>query len=124
MSIIRNICTDVEAIRTIHSARKRGCEVTLKVCAPLPAVQKNSKPSLWAWTMESTLFTGELGRAIYEVFRQFDEPTQHALTFAPKAGEWPARLQFWADALRNTLSPEQFTAAIETLSKHRARVTA
>lgn len=123
MNIIRDISTAVKLTGEIRDARKAGCDVRI-VIDRMPTASGNRKPDLWAWTMESTLFTGDLGRMIHDVFKGFDEPTQRALTFAPASGEWPARIQLWEDALCDALTPEQYTAAMLRLSEHMEKITA
>lgn len=120
MNIIRDISTAVKLTGEIRDARKAGCDVRI-VIDRMPTAYRNRKPDLWGWTMESTLFSGDLGHAIHTVFKAFDEPTQHALTFAPASGEWPARIQLWENALCDALTPEQFSAAMLRLSEHRTK---
>ncbi len=120
MSIIHDISTAVKLTGEIRDARRAGCDVRVMI-RRTPTVRRGRKPDFWAWTMESTLFTGDLGDAIHAVFKEFDEPTRHALTFAPDSSEWPARIQLWENALCDALTPEQYTAAMLRLSEHRAK---
>lgn len=122
MNIIQDITTAVKLTGTIRNARESGCTVRLMIDAPKPIAKSNRKPNLWSWTMESTLFTGDLGSAIHAVFKEFDEPTQHALTFAPSGKQWTDRIQFWENALRDSLAPSQYAAAMTRLAAHRTKL--
>lgn len=69
----------------------------------------------WPQTMEGCLLTGELGKAVRDVFYSMPEPIQHALTFSPESGWWTARAKLWQTVLKLTLPPRQYYTAINKI---------
>lgn len=55
--------------------------------------------------------------AVLSVFNNFTRDVQHALTFAPGAGEHAERMQFWRDALSPALPPEIYKTAMGYIAR-------
>lgn len=102
----------VNGFKEIRAARKSG--MTIKAVKAVPRIQTG----YWGWTMESTIFSGELARAVNVIFDGFDEETKHALTFTPSPGEWAERARFWKNVLQPALPPSQYSAAMQVILSH------
>ncbi|MDE6880189.1 MAG: hypothetical protein K2P20_02400 [Oscillospiraceae bacterium] len=109
MKILHDIKTAIEVTATLRQARKAGKEVVIQKYLSVPVCRL----SYWGATAEFCLLKGEAEKAVRAVFDSFDEETQHALTFAPEAGEWPERLRFWQKALRPALPPKLYHEVME-----------
>ena len=112
MKILQDIATAVKLTGEIRKARKNGASgVHVKPVYTVPVVRLG----YWGFTMEGCLFYGPKWQPLRDVFDSFPEETQHALCFAPNAGEWGDRVRFWQRELRSTLEPDLYHEMISTL---------
>lgn len=111
-NIFSDITTAVKLTAEVRRARKEGAAVEVRKTWTIPVI----KTGYWGWTMESCLFYREGWKSIAAVFNTFPEEVQHALTFAPKRGEWMNRVRFWQEQLRPALPPKQYHDAMIILT--------
>ena len=110
---ISDISTAVKLTSEIRQARKSGDALRVERLKNLPFKRLGYG---FLNTMEGcALYNGS--RAVYEAVRDvyglFDPNTQQALCFTPEhPGEWAGRARAWQEALRPTLPPEQYHAAM------------
>ncbi len=107
-NIFSDITTAVKLTGEVRKARKEGANLEVRKTWAVPML----KMGCWPWTMESCLFYGEKWQPVVDVFDALPEDTQHALTFAPKDGEWTDRVRFWKEHLRPVLPPKQYHEAL------------
>lgn len=107
-NIVRDIKTTASLFHLVHQATKRGVDIQVKTVRSIPVINFG----YWGWTMEASLFYEKKWKPLRDVFDTFDEETQHALTFAPKDGEWPDRVRFWQKKLRPVLEPKLYHEAM------------
>lgn len=93
-------------------------EAEVRELYPVPVIHT----SYWAFTMEASLLTREVGKAVSSVFAAFPEAIQHALTFAPELGGWADRAKLWQTVLKLTLPSRQYHAVMRKFLAHYARV--
>lgn len=110
-NIFSDIATAAKLAVQVHKERKEGVPASLEKCYRLPV----AKLGYWGFTPEGCLFCGEKWKPVRDVFHSFPEETQHALTFAPKTGEWVNRVEFWEKPLWEALSPDLYAEAMAIL---------
>lgn len=112
-NIFSDVVTAVKLTAEVRKARKAGTAVeVVRKAYTIPVL----KTSCWVWTPESCLFYTEKWIPIKEAFKVLPEDVQHSLTFTPKDGGWPGRIQFWREQLRPVLPPKQYHEAIMILA--------
>lgn len=114
---IQDVKTTIGLFFVVRQARKDGGEVQVRKVRQIPLADLG----YWGWTMEASLFYREKWAPVRRVFDTLDKETKHALTFAPKSGEWPARVRFWQDKLKPALPPKLYHEAIIKLLQHGIR---
>ena len=110
MKFLQSLKTAIKITREINAAAEAGASaVQLKRLYSVPRL----KISYWGFTMESCLLSGGKWQPVVDVFRAFDEETQHALTFSPNDPKgFVERAKFWQSALRPALPPELYHEAM------------
>lgn len=103
MQIFKDLSTAVKIAKEMRRARRSGTdEIRVRTVRRMQITDWGA----WPWTMEAS-YISPIGNDCYAklkaVFLTFDEATQHALTFTPKSGEAPARLELWRKQLKSTL---------------------
>lgn len=101
--------------RKAEKQRATGVKVEPVTCVPVVDFGR------WSWTAEALLSYPQhpsgTREAVKAVFNSFDDGTQRKLTFGP--GDHPGalveRAKFWQEALKPSLTKEQYSAAILTI---------
>jgi hypothetical protein len=106
-NIVREIKSTVDLFCAIHRAAKND-SLQVKKIRDIPIVNLG----YWGATPEGCLFYQKKWSPVRDVFDSFDEETQHALTFAPKDGEWVERIRFWQKELRPVLDSKLYHEAM------------
>lgn len=110
-NILTDTFTAVNLTSNIRRERKEGKDVRLDKVYCIPVIN----PGYWGFTPEWCLFCEEKWKPIRDVFHNFPEETQHALTFTPKDWEWTDRIELWEKPLRDALPLDMYMEAMAIL---------
>ena len=116
--VLDDLITTVKVAKAVKEARKQGA-TGVKV-QPVKTVSLVDI-DYWSWIPEALLpypnIPSGTREAVKAVFNAFDEETQHRMTFGPgcNPAELLERAKFWQEALRPSLTREQYSAAILTI---------
>lgn len=110
-NLLSDVKTAVDIFGKLRSIRKEGKAPAVTVSLKLPILNV----SYWPSTVESCILLGDVGKAACKVFLTFPEDVQHAMTFAPRRGEYADRIRLWQKALKPALPPKQYHEAIQKI---------